>query len=317
MSAAVDLTNPIFTSETKAREALEAERWPDGPVCPHCGGVDKIGAVEGKSHRPGLYYCGDCKGQFTVTVGTIFERSKVPLNKWWLAAHLMGSSKKGFSAHQLHRSIGVTYKTAWFMFHRLREAMRELNPEPMGGEGKIIEADETYVGGAERNKHKSKRLHAGRGGVGKEPVFSLVERGARVRSMHVASVTSKTLREVLVSQVHRSSRLMTDESSVYLGPGHEFASHETVGHKAEEYVRGEAHTQTIEGYFSILKRGIFGTYHHVSPQHLKRYRGEFDFRYNERQALGVNDAQRTKKIMKGAEGKRLTYARSAREGQSA
>ena len=194
-----DLHNPIFTNDAKAREALEAVRWPDGPVCPHCGGMEKIGSVQGKSHRPGLYYCGDCTGHFTVTVGTIFERSKISLSKWWLASHLLGSSKKGMSSHQLHRMLGVTYKTAWFMTHRIREAMREFHPNasgPLGGAGKPVEADETYIGGKEKNKHRSKRTSAV-GGKGKEIVFSLVERKGRVRSQHVPEVSGKTLRPIL------------------------------------------------------------------------------------------------------------------------
>lgn len=303
-----DLLNPIFTDADKAREALEAVRWPNGPVCPKCGGMEKIGAVQGKSHRPGLYYCGDCKGQFTVTVGTVFERSKITLNKWWLACHLLGSSKKGFSAHQLHRSMGVTYKTAWFMSHRIREAMRELHPEPIGGGG-TVEADETYVGGKEKNKHRSKRDKKHIGGVGKEAVFSLVERDGKVRSSHVTSVSAKNLGEILNEQLADASKttLMTDGEGQYRILAPMFKAHEVVNHSIGEYVRGNAHTNTIEGYFSILKRGITGTYHHVSPQHLKRYLAEFDLRYNERAKLGVSDKERTTKIMKGIEGKRLTY----------
>lgn len=304
-----NLLNPIFTDADKAREALEAVRWPNGPLCPHCGGMEKIGAVQGKSHRAGLYYCGDCKGQFTVTVGTVFARSKIALNKWWLACHLMGSSKKGFSAHQLHRSMGVTYKTAWFMAHRIREAMRELHPAPVGGGGSIVEADETYVGGKEKNKHRSKRDKKHIGGVGKEAVFSLVEREGRVRSSHVTSVSAKNLGEILSAQLADASKttLMTDGEGQYRILAPMFKAHETVNHSIGEYVRGNVHTNTIEGYFSILKRGIVGTYHHVSPQHLKRYLAEFDMRYNERAKLGITDQARTVKIMKGAEGKRLTY----------
>ncbi len=304
-----NLLNPIFTDADKAREALEAVRWPNGPVCPHCGGTERIGAVQGKSHRAGLYYCGDCKGQFTVTVGTVFARSKIALNKWWLACHLMGSSKKGFSAHQLHRSMGVTYKTAWFMAHRIREAMRELHPEPVGGGGGIVEADETYVGGKEKNKHRSKRDKKHIGGVGKEAVFSLVERDGKVRSSHVTSVSAKNLGAILAEQLADASKttLMTDGEGQYRILAPMFKAHEVVNHSIGEYVRGNVHTNTIEGYFSILKRGITGTYHHVSPQHLKRYLAEFDLRYNERAGRGVSDKERTAKIMKGIEGKRLTY----------
>lgn len=305
-----DLSNPIFADETKAREYLESVRWPDGPFCPRCGAVEGIRRLEGKSTRPGLHQCNACRQHFTVTVGTVYERSHIPLNKWLLATHLMCASKKGISAHQLHRMLGITYKSAWFMAHRIREAMREANPGPLGGKGKTIEADETVIGGKERNKHISKRNKKNIGAVGKEIAFSMVERGGKVRSHHVPNVNAKTLRPILVAQVDRKSFLMTDDAGQYRIIGPEFASHETVNHGIEEYVRGKAHTNTIEGYFSILKRGINGTYHHVSQQHLRRYLGEFDFRYNERSGLGVNDAARTAKALKGIEGKRLTYRRT-------
>jgi transposase-like protein len=295
----------MFNDETAAREALEAVRWPDGAVCPHCGatGTD-VARIEGKSARPGLFYCNGCKGQFTVTVGTVFERSKIPLSKWWLAAHLLNSSKKGISAHQMHRTLGVTYKTAWFMMHRLREAMRELNPNgPLGGEGKTVEMDETYVGGKDKNKHKSKRK--ARGGMDKEIVFSLVERGGSVRSHHVPSVTAKTLRPIIQKQIHEATFVMSDDGGARLGK--EFAKNATINHSIGEYVRGDVYTNTIEGYFSIMKRGITGVYHHVSAQHLKRYLAEFDFRYNTRTALGYTDGDRASLAMKGIEGKRLTY----------
>ena len=300
-----DLNARQLHNETAARRYLEALRWPDGPICPHCGTVGD--AYE--TSKEGLYRCGskECRKDFTVTIGTIFERSHIPLHKWLMAFHLMCSSKKGISAHQLHRMLGVTYKSAWFMAHRIRESMRELSPAPMGGEGKYIEADETYIGGKERNKHRSKRNKDNIGAVGKEITFSLVERGGKVRSHHVLEVNAKTLRPILVAQVDRKSILMTDDAGQYRIIGPEFAGHESVNHGIGEYVRGPAHTNTIEGYFSILKRGINGTYHHVSQAHLKRYLGEFDFRYNERTALGVDDAARTDKALKGAEGKRLTY----------
>jgi len=296
---------PIFNNEDDARAALEAVRWPNGPVCPHCGSTgDDVVRVEGKSARPGLFYCNGCKGQFTVTVGTVFERSKIPLTKWWLAAHLLNSSKKGMSAHQMHRTLGVTYKTAWFMMHRLREAMRELNPTgPLGGEGKTVEIDETYIGGKDKNRHVRKRK--GKGGMEKEIAFSLVERGGHVRSHHVPSVTAKTLRPILQAQIDAATFVMSDDGGARLGK--EFAKHATINHSIGEYVRGDAHTNTIEGYFSILKRGINGVYHHVSAQHLKRYLAEFDFRYNTRMSLGFSDGERAALAMKGIEGKRLTY----------
>jgi len=296
----------MFTDENAAREALEAVRWPDGPVCPHCGSVERIALIAGEkhSHRPGLYYCNDCKGQFTVTVGTVFERSKIPLTKWWLATYLLGSSKKGMSSHQLHRMLGVTYKTAWFMTHRIREAMREGKiPGGMGGANKVVEIDETYVGGKARNR----KNHV----PPKVAVLSLVERDGKVRSFRVANVTAQMLRPLIVTHINRASFIMTDESTVYPAIGREFHGHGTVNHSAEEYVRATFwHTNTVENYFSIFKRGIIGTYHHISEAHLHRYTTEFDFRYNYRIGLGYSDMQRTLIAAKGIEGKRLTYRRT-------
>ena len=301
-----DLSNPIFHDETKAREHLEAIRWPDGPVCPHCGATENATKLAGKSHRPGLYQCNECREHFTVTVGTVMERSHIPLHKWVLAFHLMCASKKGISAHQLHRMLGITYKSAWFMAHRIREAMREINPTPMGGNGKLVEADETYIGGREKNKHRSRR-HSGVGGVGKEVAFSLIERGGKVRSYHVPAVNTRTLRPILKAQLYRNSVLVTDDAGHYRVLGRTFTDHLSVNHSIEEYVRGDAYTNTVENYFSILKRGIGGCYFHVSQQHLCRYLGEFGFRYNERSARGIEDDERTKRAIRGAEGKRLTY----------
>jgi transposase-like protein len=318
------LPNEVFEDEMKARAWLESHLWPDGPICPHCGNINEATLIEGKvhAHRDGLYMCNACRKQFTVTVGTIFERSHVQLHKWLYAAFLICSSKKGISSHQLHRMLAVTYKTAWFMSMRLREAMRQGDfAAPIGGAGKIVEADETYVGGKESNKHKNKRQPATAsrftGSGGKEAAFSLVERGGSVRSFHLPAVNAKNVRSVLVSQVAQDSTLMTDQAKFYKTVGREFAEHGSVNHGIGEYVRGDIHTNTIENYFSILKRGIIGTYHHVSPQHLKRYLAEFDFRYNERMALGVEDRERTAKALKGIVGKRVTYRRTdnaAREG---
>jgi transposase-like protein len=306
-----DLTDKIFTDETAARVHFEKLRWPDGPVCPHCGVIGEATELQGKSTRPGLYKCRACQKPFTATMGTLYERSHIPLNKWLLATHLMTASKKGMSAHQLWRMLGFgSYRTAWFMAHRIREGMRELFPEasgPFGGTGKTVEMDETFVGGLEKNKHRKKRKHAGTGGTGKEAVYSLVERGGRVRSHHVASVNAKTLGPIISAQIDGATVVYTDEGATSKGLGRLFDKHASVNHSIGEYVRGDVHTNTIEGYFSILKRGINGVYHHISQQHLKRYLAEFDFRYNERMALGVTDKMRATKAVKGIAGKRLTY----------
>jgi transposase-like protein len=305
-----DLSKPIFHDETKAREWLERQLWPDGPICPKCGVIDQATLMQGESHRPGLYQCNACRKPFTVTVGTLYERGKVPLHKWLAATHLMMASKKGMSALQIGRLLGLSKKTAWFLCHRIRESLRETNPDMLGGEGVTVEIDESFVGGLEKNKHRSKRRHKGTGGVGKEAVFALVERGGRVRSHHIPAVNAETLRPILDAQLHGATMVMTDEGGAMKKIGSEFDRHESVNHSIGEYVRGDAHTNTIEGYFSIMKRGINGVYHHVSQQHLKRYLAEFDFRYNERSALGVEDAGRMTKAISGIVGKRLTYRQS-------
>lgn len=317
------LSEKYFHDEAAAFEALERIVWPNGPMCPHCGATDRINKLAVQRSKPskkhpegravhGLWKCYHCRGQFTCRKNTIFEDSHVELHIWFQAAHLLCSSKKGISSNQLHRVLGVTLKTAWFMSHRLREAMRDAKfPGPLGGENKIVEADETYIGGKEKNKHANKRVRKGRGAVGKEAAFSLVERDGRVRSFHLPEVSAKTLRPVLKAQIDGRTFLMTDEAGVYKNAGQDFAGHGTVNHSADEYVRhgGFMHTNTIENYFSILKRGITGTYHHVSQQHLKRYLAEFDFRYNERAKLDVSDTQRTTEALRGIIGKRLTYRR--------
>jgi transposase-like protein len=306
-----DLTDKIFTNEAAARVHFEKLRWPDGPVCQHCGVLDEATELKGKSTRPGLYKCRACQKPFTATMGTLYERSHIPLHKWLLATHLMTASKKGMSAHQLWRMLGFgSYRTAWFMAHRIREGMRELFPEstpPLGGRGKTVEMDETFVGGLEKNKHGKKRKHIGTGGSGKEAVYSLVERGGHVRSHHVPAVNANNLRPIIEAQIDGASIVYTDEGGASKKLGRLFDKHDSVNHSLGEYVRGDIHTNTIEGYFSILKRGINGVYHHVSQQHLKRYLAEFDFRYNERMALGVNDRARSAKAVKGIVGKRLTY----------
>jgi transposase-like protein len=306
---ATGLNAPQFQNADKAREYLEGQVWPNGPICPHCGVIGKHWLMKGKSTRPGLLKCADCREPFTVTVGTVFERSKIPLNKWLLAVYLLCSSKKGMSAHQLHRTLGVTYKTAWFMAHRIRKAMETRSMEPMGGRGKIVEADETYWGTnavGKRNKKVGRKIT---GGAEKMKIVSLIERGGKARSFHVLNVNAKTLAPILRGQVAPETHLMTDEARAYITIGDEFRRHSTVTHGQGEYVRGNVHTNTAESFFNILKRGLIGTYHHVGEQHLQKYVSEFDFRYNNRTALGVTDAERSDKALKGIAGKRLTYRR--------
>src|SRR3984893_1714087 len=303
------LNNPIFHDEDAAREWFEARIWPNGPFCPHCGSTT-VTRLHGKQHRPGLFQCNDCREQFTVTVNTVCERSKIALSKWCMAIYLINSSKKGMSALQMHRMMGGSYKTAWFMMHRIREAMREGKLGQLGGEGKFVEADETFTGGKAKNR-------AYKAPPPKEAVMALVERGGKVWSFHVPEVTAATLKPIIVDAIAKDTHFRTDESRVYWKIGEEFACHRTVIHSIGEYVRGDAHTNTIEGYCSIFKRGIYGVYHHVSQQHLKRYLGEFDFRYNERIALGVTDTERAAKAIRGAAGKRLTYRQPRSQAEEA
>lgn len=299
-------TEPRFTNEEAARAHLEETRWPNGPVCPHCGGMERQSRIEAnpaKGVRDGLLFCGHCRQQYTVTVGTVFEDSKVPLHKWVYAIHLMCASKKGISSKQLERVLGVTYKTAWFMSHRIRAAMAETPTGQLGGSGKTVEVDETYWGqkeGVRRNKRGPHHKHA---------IFTLVERNGKARSFHVPNVNGANLKPILQSQVSHLSTVYTDESRIYDKLGHSFYAHDTVAHKLGEYARGPVTTNTVEGFFSILKRGLIGTYHHVSEQHLQRYVTEFDFRYNNREALGVDDEQRAVQVVKQLYGKRLTYRR--------
>lgn len=318
-----DLTNEIYHDADKAREHLEAIQWPDGAICPHCGNCDqtRITKLEGASTRPGVYKCNECRKPFSVTVGTVFERSKIGLHKWVLATHLMASSKKGMSAHQLHRMLGVTYKTAWFMAHRIREAMKEdvASSGPLGGEGKTVEADETYIGKretprvSEQRKGRPFTKKGKSGGAQKRIVVGLVERGGKARMFHLNDATKDTVREVLVRNADRNSNLYTDESRLYTTTGGEYATHRTVKHSAKEYARREGdaviHSNTIEGVFSIFKRGMIGIYHHCGEAHLHRYLAEFDFRYNRRTALKISDRERADMLLEAIRGKRLTYRR--------
>lgn len=309
------LENPIFQDETKAREWLEARVWPEGPTCPHCGNADKakIKALQGKAHRPGLYQCAECREQFTVTVKTVFERSKIPLTKWLAALFLMTASKKGVSAHQVHRMLGVSYKSTWFMMHRLREAMRVSGLGPMGGAGKVVEADEAYIGKVDQprvSKQRRGRPYKNRKHVGtKQTIVALVERGGSVRSFHVAVSDAANVAAIVTENIHRETRLHADESKLYIKVGAQFAAHETVNHGAKEYARGDVTTNTVESYFSVFKRGMRGTYQHCAEKHLHRYLAEFDFRHNNRIALGVNDTMRAETLAQGIVGKRLTYRR--------
>jgi transposase-like protein len=302
------LNAPYFHDDDKARDYLESVRWPNGPVCPHCGStgdhyrLEGKGGEKGKKARKGLLKCQDCREQFSVTVGTVFERSKIPLSKWLMAAYLMCSSKKGISAHQLHRTLGVTYKTAWFLAHRIRHAMSDAGGALLGGDGTsgIVEADETYVG---KTKGQGSGPHLSK----KQKVVALVERGGPMRAFHVPTITSKSMKPLLEAHVSPKARLMTDSSPIYKKAGQSFQTHETVNHLIKEYARGDVTTNTVEGFFGTFKRGLHGTYQHVGQQHLHRYVDEFAFRYNNRAALEIDDKTRVTHALQGIEGKRLTY----------
>jgi transposase-like protein len=295
------LSAPHFKDEAAAFAFVESALWPDGPFCPHCGGLN-VHRVRGKSARMGLFNCNDkdCKKQFTVRVGTIFELSHLPLHLWLQVIHLMCASKKGISTRQIQRLLNCSMKTAWHLSHRIREIMKPQGISMLGGEGKFVEADITYVG-----RKPGTKLSRGVGHV--NPVLALVEREGRVRAFHMPTVNSANLGAVIGGQVSPKSHFRTDEANVFTGLGWNFASHETVKHSADEYVRGDAHSNTVEGFFSVLKRGVYGTYQRVSEKHLPRYLNEFAFRHSNREALGVNDAERAGVALSGARGRRLTY----------
>jgi transposase-like protein len=310
------LLEPRFHDEEAARAWFEATRWPSGPHCPKCGSLEPY-----KTKKAGVYRCREktCRKDFTVMTGSVMERSHAKLTQWAAAFHLCASSKKGFSAHQLHRTLGCKYETAWFLHHRVMEAMRQggLDLPPMGGNGKIVEADETYYGPVEgpqirttTNKGNPFTKKGRSGPSNKRAIVSLIERGGKVRTFHVPRADKATVLKIVTDNIDRESRLHTDESGLYKGADQWFAAHESVKHSAKEYVRGDVHTNSAEGYFSIFKRGMRGVYQHCSEKHLHRYLAEFDFRYNHRTALGFTDEQRTIAAVRGGEGKRLTYHQS-------
>jgi len=305
---------PRFHDEAAARAWFEAARWPNGPVCSHCGSA---------KHYPtkieGRYRCAskECRKDFTVQTGTVMERSHAPLTHWVVAFTMGCSSKKGFSAHQLHRTLGCQYKTAWFLHHRVMEAMREggLDLPKLGGEGKIVEADETYYGPLKQPKthradgtpYRNRPGNKVMGPGNKRAIVSLVERGGQVRSFHVPRADKATVSRIVTENIARESRLHTDESNLYKGADLFFADHETVKHSKKEYARGDVHVNSAEGFFGVFKRGMRGVYQHCSEKHLHRYLAEFDFRYNRRASLGWTDEARTIAAVKAAEGKRITY----------
>ena len=292
------LSAPYFHDEAAAFAELEATLWPHGPVCPRCGGLDRITAVKGA--RMGLRRCGPCKRQFTVTVGTVFESSHVKLNLWLQAVYLMCSSKKGISSHQLMRTLEVTYKTAWFMTHRIREAMKAGSLPPMGGAGVTVEIDETFIG-------RKPGTEVRRGYAHKNAILTLVQRGGTSRSFHVDGTSAADLLPIIKANILPGTSVMTDEAGQYAHLNKHFAEHDFTRHGKGEYVRGNVHTNTVEGFYSVFKRGMKGVYQRCSEKHLHRYVAEFDFRYSNRVRRGVDDAQRTAAALRGVVGRRLTY----------
>lgn len=313
------LSKEYFHNEAAAFEHVESVLWANGPTCPHCGNVDKIYKLEGVRSKPskknphgverhGLRKCAACRQQFTVRMGTIFEESHIPLHKWLQAIHLICSSKKGISSNQLHRVLEITLKSAWFLSHRIREAMRSGELEPMGGNGKTVEADETYFGDKKEVTTRTKR---GKSGLSsKRAIVSLVERGGKVRSFHVDRADKRTVTNIVWHNIHKETTFYSDESRLYGDVHSKLENSDSVNHTSGEYVRGMVHTNTVEGYYSIFKRGMKGIYQHCSEKHLHRYLAEFDFRYNNRVALGTNDQERALNALVGVKGKRLTYVPS-------
>jgi transposase-like protein len=305
------LSKPCFHDETAAYAFLEGLLWPNGATCPHCGNADasKIGKLKGSATRIGLKKCYACRQQFTVKVGTVYESSHVPLHKWLQATYLLTSSKKGFTAHQLHRLLDVTYKTAWFMAHRIREAMKDTVSSPVGGNGSVAEVDELHVGPTTYKVRKmpdgEKRVLPNKGSAGKQKIVTLVERNGTARSTDIHRVTSQNVGDILNRHVRPDTRLMTDEAPCYRKAGKGFASHEFVTHSRKEYVLGDVYTNTVEGFFSIFRRGLVGVCQHCGEQQLHRYVAEFDFRYNHRVAVGCDAAVRADLALKGAMGQRL------------
>ena len=315
------LSQKHLQDEEAAYAWVEAQVWPEGPVCPHCGETHRVSKMQGKATRLGLYKCYACRKQFRVTVGTIFEKSHVPLRLWLQAFYLIAGSKKGISSNQLHRTLGVTLKTAWFMGHRIREAMRagSLAP-PMGGEGSVVEIDETIYGRADTHpKGRRRKSWKITNSAHKNVILSLVQRGGEVRSYHVAGSTVSEVIPIVERNVDIETAVMTDSAALYKFRLVDYRSHGRVDHSSGEYVRRVAgrpiiHTNTVEGYFALFKRGMRGVYQHCKEKHLHRYLAEFDFRYNNRVGLGVNDEQRAVRMVQGVVGKRLTYRTTGRVG---